>query len=219
MKRYVRVLGMVSGVAIAATAGCSSSQSPADESSTPAAATASSSMSVVSAASPEGCAASDVQRVTLDAKAADEPELGVPTPEGWEYTSAMNSPMIRGTVANVGLRANDFTPNAVVTLEDLTGKVASAQQGIEAEIAGVEQGGMPVQSRTAGTVCGHPSSTITYTLQKRPVTALITAAQDGFKIWAAVLTIQTTDPNNPAYVAGKKAILDGFQFAVPDKNH
>lgn len=73
---------------------------------------------------------------------------------------------------------------------------------------------MAVQSRTAGTVCGHPSSTITYTLQNRPVTALITAAEDGAKTWAAIVTIQTTDPDNPAYVASKQAILDGFQFTV-----
>ncbi|MGC7268527.1 LpqN/LpqT family lipoprotein [Mycobacteroides abscessus subsp. abscessus] len=162
--------------------------------------------------------ASDGPRVTLDAKAADEPKLAVPTPAGWEYTAKMNSPMIRGTVANVGLRANDFTPNAVLTLEELTGKVTSAEQGIDAEIAAVEQSGMAVQSRTAGTVCGHPSSTITYALQNRPVTALITAAENGPKIWAAVLTIQTTEPGNLEYTAGKEAILGGFQFTVPDKN-
>ncbi|ANA97186.1 hypothetical protein BB28_05060 [Mycobacteroides chelonae CCUG 47445] len=151
----------------------------------------------------------------MDAKAPDEPMLAVPTPQGWQYSPAMNSPVIRGAVANVGLRANDFTPNAVVTLEDLTGKVASAQQGIDAEIASVEQGGMAVESRTAGTVCGHPSSTITYTLQNRPVTALIAGVEAGPKIWATVLTIQTAEPGNPAYTAGKQAILEGFQFRLP----
>ncbi|WP_234881123.1 LpqN/LpqT family lipoprotein [Mycobacteroides salmoniphilum] len=163
--------------------------------------------------------ASDVPRVTLDAKAPGEPVLAVPTPQGWEYSAAMNSPLIRGVVANVGLRANDFTPNAVVTLEDLTGKVASAQQGVEAEIASVEQGGMAIESRSVGTVCGHPSSTMTYTLQNRPVTALIAAVEDGPRIWATVLTIQTTEPQNPAYTAGKQSILEGFQFTVPGKSH
>lgn len=207
------------GVVVAVASGCSSHQSSTDVSSTPEASAASSSTSAASSvASSAGCTASEGPRVTLDAKAADEPKLEVPTPDGWEYTAAMNSPMIRGTVANVGLRANDFTPNAVVTLEDLTGKVTSAQQGVDAEIASVEQGGMAVQSRTAGTVCGHPSSTITYTLQNRPVTALITAAEDGPKTWAAIVTIQTTEPENSEYAAGKKAILDGFQFTVPGKN-
>ncbi|MEX3759171.1 LpqN/LpqT family lipoprotein [Mycobacteroides abscessus] len=209
MKSFSLLVALFGAVVAVGAAGCSSPQSPTVASDSPA-----TSSTPSTAATAAGCAASDVHRVMLDTKAAEEPKLALPTPAGWEYTAAMNSPMIRGTVTNIGLRANDFTPNAVVTLEDLTGKVTSAQQGIDAEITGVEQGGMAVQSRTAGTVCGHPSSTITYTLQNRPVTALITAAEDGAKTWAAIVTIQTTDPDNPAYVASKQAILDGFQFTV-----
>ncbi|AYM41028.1 hypothetical protein DYE20_05225 [[Mycobacterium] chelonae subsp. gwanakae] len=204
----------VLGVIVAVAAGCSSQQSPSDASNTSAASVTSSSTSP-SVAAVDGCATSDIPRVTLDAKAPDEPMLAVPTPRGWQYSPAMNSPVIRGAVANVGLRANDFTPNAVVTLEDLSGKVTSAQQGVDAEIASVEQGGVAVESRTAGTVCGHPSSTITYTLQNRPVTALIAAVEAGPKIWATVLTIQTAEPGNPAYTAGKQVILEGFQFRLP----
>ncbi|WP_234714767.1 LpqN/LpqT family lipoprotein [Mycobacteroides immunogenum] len=143
----------------------------------------------------------------------------MPAPNGWQYSAAMNSPVIRGAVVNSSLRANNFSPNAVVTLEDLTGKAPSAQQGVDAEVASLEQGGMAVQSRTAGTVCGHPSSTITYTLQNRPATALITAVEDGPKIWAAVLTIQTTEPDNPTYAADKQTILTGFQFTVPQRSN
>ncbi|MGH3724780.1 MAG: LpqN/LpqT family lipoprotein [Mycobacterium sp.] len=172
--------------------------------------------SAPSAAS-DGCAATDVPLVTLEPTADDEPKLAVPAPQGWEYSGEMNSPLIRGAVANVGLRAKGFTPNAVVTLEDLAGRVQSAQEGVDAEVASVEDGGLPVESRTAGTLCGHPSTTITYTLQSRPVTALIAVAEDGPKIWAAVLTIQTAEPDNPAFVDAKKAIMDGFQF-VPRKH-
>lgn len=205
------------GVVVAVAAGCSSHQSSTDASSTLEASAASASTSVA-AASPAGCAASDGPRVTLDAKAADEPVLAVPLPPGWQRSTEMVSEMVRAAIVNTGLRANDFSPNAVVTLEDLTGKVPSVQQGVTAEIAAVEQGGMAVQSRTVGTVCGNPSSTITYTLKNRPVTALIVVAEHERKIWAAVVTVQTTEPDNPAYVAGKKAILDGFQFTWPGKN-
>lgn len=214
MKSFSILVALTGAVVAVGAAGCSSPQSLTVASNSPAGPSTPS-----AAASAAGCATSDVRMVALESKAADEPMLSVPAPTGWEYTAAMNSPMIRGAVANTGLRAHDFTPNAVVTLEDLTGKVASAQQGVDAEIASVEQGGMAVQSRTAGTVCGYPSSTITYTLQNRPVTALITAAEDGPRIWAAIVTVQTTDPDNPTYIAGKKAILDGFQFTVPSKNH
>lgn len=103
------------------TAGCASHQGPHGTNSTP-------TTGVV-----VGCAASDVRMVTLEAKTPDEPTLAVLTPTGWEHSSALNSPTIRGAIANVGLRANGFTPNAVAPLEDLTGKVTSAQKGIDAE--------------------------------------------------------------------------------------
>ncbi|MEC4838412.1 LpqN/LpqT family lipoprotein [Mycobacteroides chelonae] len=213
------VFGALFGVVVVA-AGCSSQQSSSDTSASSAASVSPPSTSASSpAVAADGCAASNVRMVTLESKATDEPTLAVPAPNGWEYSEAMNSPVIRGAVVNTGLRANNFSPNAVVTLEDLTGRVPSAQQGIEAEIASIEQGGAAVQSRTAGTVCGHPSSTITYTLQNRPVTALITAAEDGPKIWATVLTIQTNEPDNPTYTADKQTMLDGFQFTVPGKDH
>jgi hypothetical protein len=32
------------------------------------------------------------------------------------------------------------------------------------------------------------------------------------------VTIQTTEPNNPEYVADKKAILDGFPFSLTSEN-
>ncbi len=124
--------------------------------------------------------------------------------------------MVRAAIVNTELRANDFSPNAVVTLEDLTGKVPSVQQGVDAEIAAVEQGGMAVTSRTAGTVCGYPSNTITYTLKNRPVTALIVVAEHERKIWAAVVTVQTTEPDNPRYAADKEKIMGGFQISWPN---
>ncbi|MGH3724774.1 MAG: LpqN/LpqT family lipoprotein [Mycobacterium sp.] len=215
MRKYDQIALVMFASVVAALAGCSS-RPPAPGASNSAVSSAQPSSSVVSTA---GCAASDVPLVTLDPKASDEPKLAIPTPQGWEYSAAMNSPMIRGAVANKGLRANGFTPNAVVTLEDLTGKVQSAQQGVDAEVASVAQGGMAVGSQVPGTACGHPSTTITYTLQNRPVTALIAAVDDGPKIWAAVLTIQTTEPDNPAYLDAKKTILNGFQFQSASRAH
>jgi len=152
---------------------------------------------------------------TLDPKADDEPKLELPTPSGWEYSSKMNSPLIRGLIANIGLRANNFTPNAVVTLEDLTGQVRDAQQGIDAELAGATKSGITIDGRTPGTVCGHQSTTITYTLQGRSATALIIAAADGKKIWAATLTLQTSEPDNTTYIADKQTILNNFRLILP----
>lgn len=211
-----RIYGVLCGVAVAVAAvGCTSHQPSTAASSSAASATVVPSSMAIGAA---GCTASDVKLTTLDAKAADEPTLALPAPPGWEYSASMNSPMIRGLVANKGLRSNGFTPNAVVTLEDLTGKVGNAQQGIDAEIAGAEQSGITIAGRTPGTVCGHPSTTITYTLHSHSATALIVAAADGQKMWAATLTLQTAEPDNPVYVADKQTILNNFQFVLPSQS-
>jgi hypothetical protein len=48
------------------------------------------------------------------------------------------------------------------------------------------------------------------------VTVLIIAAQDSSsRVWAATVSIQTAEPDNPDYIVGKKAILGGFQFSLP----
>lgn len=211
MSSHERIFGVLCGVVVVA-AGCSSQQPATGASSSAASTTAVSSSAGASAV---GCTTGNVPLTTLDPKAPGEPTLALPTPSGWANSASMDSPVIRGLVANKALRADDFTPNAVVTLEDLTGKVANAQQGIDAEIAGAAQNGIAVASRTPGTVCGHPSTTITYTLRGHAVTALVTAAADGHKVWAATLTVQTSEPDNPAYIADKQTILDNFQFILP----
>lgn len=213
-----RLFSAFSGVVLATVAvGCSSRQSAPNASIS---ATTSTGLPASTAGvSAAGCKASDVPLTTLDSKAADEPTLELPTPAGWEYSASMNSPILRGLVANTGLRANGFTPNAVVTLEDLTGKVDNAQQGIDAEVAGAAQHGIAVASRTPGTVCGYLSATITYTLRGHAVTALVTAAADGQKLWAATLTVQTNEPDNPTYIADKQTILNNFQLIMPSHDY
>jgi hypothetical protein len=49
--------------------------------------------------------------------------------------------MIRMTIFDNGLRANEFTPNAVVTLEDLTGRVQTSQQALDGERNGIALSG------------------------------------------------------------------------------
>lgn len=214
MNSYGRHLGALGAVVIAAVAVACTSREPSTgaSSSAPTATTAPPSSAVASATR---CTASDVPMTTLDPKSDDEPKLELPTPPGWEYSSKMNSPLIRGLVANTGLRANNFTPNAVVTLEDLTGKVSDAKQGIDAELAGATKSGLTIDSRTPGTVCGHQSTTVTYTLRGHSATGLIIAAADGQKVWAATLTIQTSEPDNSTYIADKQNILNNFRLVLP----
>jgi hypothetical protein len=176
----------------------------------------SSGSSIVPSSLNHECAESSVPVVDLDPQGVGEPVLGLPQPSGWTFTAEKNSPVIRGVVFNQGLQAQGFTPNAVVTLEDLTGRVSGTQQALDFERVGITDNVGALDTDTPATMCGFPSTTITYNLQGRPVTGLVIAAQDSSnRVWAVTVTIQTTEPDNPDYIAGKQAILGGFQFSLP----
>jgi hypothetical protein len=117
------------------------------------------------------------------------------------------------------LRANNFAPDTVVTLENLTGRVSAPQQALDGELAGITNSKIgSLHTDTPGTTCGYPSTTATYTItfNGHAATVLVVAAQDSSnRIWAVTVTIQTTAPDNPDYINAKHAILDGFQFSLP----
>jgi hypothetical protein len=77
------------------------------------------------------------------------------------------------------LEANDFSPDVVVTLENVTGRVSTPQQALDAEVAGiVEMLATSIDTRTPGTICGYPSTTITDTIYNNyAATGLIIADQ------------------------------------------
>ncbi|WP_234784875.1 LpqN/LpqT family lipoprotein [Mycolicibacter heraklionensis] len=170
------------------------------------------------------CAPSPVPLAHLDHRAADEPRLALPQPNGWVFDAAgpPRPPIVRAVMAGRELGAYGFVPNTVVTLENLTDKVElrTPQDALEWESAGIT--GIVDQSR--GVICGYPAVIIAYNaddegpggmaLRRREVTSLIVAGQDsGNRLWAATVTIQSRDPSNPAYTIAKQAILTGFQFA------
>lgn len=211
----MRISMMPVVVATLVVAGCSSPESGAPETSASKVSSSASSAPSAEAAAGE-CASSDVPMLDLESQAPDEPGLAVPQPQGWERDTRMDSQVIRAALLNQGLRANDFTPNVVVTLEELTGKVETPEQAVAAERDGLVQAGNVIENETSGTQCGHPSLTVDYTLEGHPVTAMAVAAEHNQKMWAAIVTIQTTEPDNPTYVEDKKTILGGFAFTLPE---
>ncbi|WP_236147720.1 LpqN/LpqT family lipoprotein [Mycolicibacterium sp. CH28] len=207
---------------IALGTSCSSSSTKNAETSsvaTSAASSASAASSVSAAPAADGaCAKSAYPLLKLGSRSPAEPALAIPQPPGWESSTEMNSDIIRGAIASKDLVADGFAPNAVVTLEDLTGKVATPQAAIDGERASVTA---EPESQTPGSLCGHPSLTITYnspateTAAATAVTTLIVASEEGGKIYAATVSVQTADPSNTTYINDKQAILDGFQFGAP----
>ncbi|MDD7811300.1 LpqN/LpqT family lipoprotein [Mycobacterium sp. CSUR Q5927] len=158
------------------------------------------------------------ERITLDPRDADEPTITLPCPPGWEFMSGNDSPLVRGVLYNQELRRHGFTPNAVVTCEELTGQVGLPSQALAKEGAAVTDIVGELDTDIPGTVSGFASRTITYNLQGRPATGLIVAVQNAKdRIWALTVTIQTTDAENPHYIAAKQAILDSLEVRLPDR--
>ncbi|UVO11823.1 LpqN/LpqT family lipoprotein [Mycobacterium sp. SVM_VP21] len=156
------------------------------------------------------------ESITLAPRDVDEPTVTLPLPPGWEFLPSNESPPVRGVLYNQELRRHGFTPNAVVTLEDLTGQVGLPAQALAKERAAVTTVIGELDTDVAGTVSGFPSRTITYNLQGRPATGLLIAVQNtAARIWAITVTLQTTDADNPHYIAAKQALLDSLEVRLP----
>lgn len=154
--------------------------------------------------------------ITLAPRDVDEPTIILPLPPGWEFLPSNESPPVRGVLYNQELRRHGFTPNAVVTCEDLTGQVGLPAQALAKERAAVTTVIGELDTDIAGTVSGFPSRTITYNLQGRPATGLLIAVQNAAaRIWAITVTLQTTDADNPHYIAAKQALLDSLEVRLP----
>jgi hypothetical protein len=106
----------------------------------------------------------------------------------------------------------------VVTCEGLTGQGGVPSQALAKEGAAVADIVGELDTDVPGTMSGFPSRTITYNLQGRPATGLIVAVQNSKdRIWAITVTIQTTDADNPHYVAAKQTILDSLEVRLPNR--
>jgi len=171
-----------------------------------------------STASAAGCANSELPLLEIGANAPDEPSMAVPQPPGWEVVdSGSRTDVIRAVLANAELTdtAAKFSPTAVVTLEDLTGKARSPEDAIKGELAGL---GAQFQEQSSGTVCGHPSAVASYISSAKPptsVTTLVVADEFDNKLFAATLTIQSTQPDDQVYSDDRQLMLDGFRFQAP----
>ncbi len=192
--------------------GCSSSTGgePVADGTSAAAAPASS-----STAKAGDCAAVSGRVLTLPAKAAGEPTVGLPQPDGWERTTMLDSELIRATIANKKLAAGGVAATAVVTVEKVSG--ANAQQALDAQLnslrTALKTEDIAVQP---GTLCGFPTSTMTYTPpaggDDQKATALAVSVPDGANTWSITVTVQSKMPDDPTYRRDSQAILTGLQI-------
>jgi len=156
----------------------------------------------------------EVPFTVLLTQSPDEPTLSIPTVLGWQPSNERNSPLIRGAFVAPGLRANDFTPNAVVTLADVTKNSDTPEKAIQTETQGLDTK-FAIDSLTTGTRCGFPYETVDYKYEGRPATTLIVAAKDDkARVWVSTVEMQTTEPNRPEYVKAKQLIIGAYKVTT-----
>jgi hypothetical protein len=167
------------------------------------------------------CTSVSAPLTDIPPKNTREPELRVPVPAGWERNTMMDNQIIRFAIVAQDLAADQFAPNAVVTLESVRG-VQQPQDVFEQNRGNLTSmmGAFDLKTET-NTTCGFPSETTTYTAPPmgpaplRPVIMHAVVAQSATSTYLATLTVQTTDAANPDYIRDSGEIIDGFQLLLP----
>lgn len=154
-----------------------------------------------------------------------EPRMRVPVPPGWERTTKMDSEQIRFALRNQSLTADNFAPNAVVTLQKISSTIGKPEQILQAQNDQIAKKlKVTDMSSTPAEVCGAPAMSTTYTapevklapkippLPARRATSLGVVYRDGEVTYVAILTVQTVKPDDKTYVEDSATILKGFQL-------
>lgn len=222
--RWVLAPAMIGLVGIAGAA-CSSTSSGSAEavsssSGTSAASTSASSTTTASAAPAEGaeCAVPGAPVTELKPLASTDPTIGVPVPDGWTRNTTMDSEVLRGVFMADELSEDGFTPNVTIVVEDLTGKVPTAEDGVQAELDGFEALGGKLLSQDEVQLCGYPAAVAQVRLPamgaipERDGTVLAVVSEADGKMTAMVMTFQSMNSQNPAYVADVQTIVEGVQI-------
>jgi hypothetical protein len=170
------------------------------------------------------CETVDAPLTTIPALKDDDPVMKIPQPQGWERTTKLDSELFRFAMINRSLIGADFGSNVVVTLESVPGK-EPADGVFEGQRQALESGfGATDLHVTDHKLCGLPAETVEYqtppmgNLGPHPGTVVMAVLHTDDKTYAATVTIQTGDPDNPVYQRDAEAILKGFQMLPPAPN-
>ena len=161
---------------------------------------------------------------SIPAHAANEPQLRVPQPPGWQRTTMLDSDLIRFAMGNKDLAGHDFVPTAVVTLESAPSTNQDPEKIFDQERASLaDRLGVTNMRTTHTTLCGHKADLVSYDapamgrIPPRKATTLIVIAEFSGNDYAATVTVQAADPDNLGYVRDTETILTGFQLLPPEK--
>jgi len=168
------------------------------------------------------CQQVSVPIASVPARAAGEPVLRIPQPPGWQRTKMLDSEIIRFAMGNKDLAGDDFVPTAVVTLESAPSTNQDQEKIFDQERATLaDHLGVTNTQTTHTTLCGHKADLVSYDapamgrIPPRKAKTLIVIAAFAGNDYAATVTVQAADPDNPGYVRDTQTILTGFQMLPP----
>lgn len=172
---------------------------------------------------PTDCEQVSAPLTSIDPRTAGEPQLKIPQPPGWERASMLDSEVIRFTMRNKDLVAEDFMPTAVVTLESIPGGDADTKSIFGQERAAlVDRLGATGLQISETTRCGNEAELVNYDapnmgrIPPRKIKTLMVAGAFNGTTYVATVTVQSTDPDNAVYARDSGTVLTGFQMLPPD---
>lgn len=221
-------LATASILLVLTAAGCASPTGP-PVSTRDGTAPAASSATTPAPAAAENCGNSNYPVMDIPSEARGEPTMKIPQPPGWETQQTKGEENLRVVLTNQALNANHFSPTVTVnmggpTAEGWSPRKRSAQELFDDERSGIKITipGTDIQSTVPATVCGQRAEISDYTTRLEGVSAplfgklLMVAAKSENETYLTVLTILTTDRDNPIYQRDSQAILDGFVVLPSD---
>lgn len=176
-------------------------------------------------ASADKCQTVSVPLVDVPTRTDQEPKMRIPVPPGWERATKLDSEQIRFAIRNPSLTADNFAPNAVVTLQKISSAFGKPEQILQAQNDQIAKK-LKVTDMTSdpAEVCGSPAMSTSYTAPEvkvapkippvpaRRATSLGVVHREGEVTYVAILTVQTVKPDDKKYAEDSATILKGFQL-------
>lgn len=176
----------------------------------------------------EKCQTVSAPLTDIPTRTDQEPKLRIPVPDGWERATQLDSEQIRFAIRSPKLATDNFTPNAVVTLQKISADLGKPDQILQAQLDQLTKklDIKDVQS-TPTKVCGAPALTSTYITPElrlnpkvpgvppRKASSLGVVYRSGDDNYVATVTVQSVKADNPAYAGDSDTILKGFQILPP----
>lgn len=176
----------------------------------------------------EKCETVSAPMTDIPTRTDQEPKLRIPVPEGWERATQLDSEQIRFAIRSPKLAADNFTPNAVVTMQKVSADLGKPDQILQAQTDQLTKKlDITDVTSTPTKVCGAPALSSTYTTPElrinpkipavpaRKATSLGVVYRGSDANYVATVTVQAVKADNPGFVSDSETILKGFQILPP----